>query len=56
MHSSDIPGREWSATTGKRSTRFSNGLITYDREIIKFPAADLAKIHAPLFAPTAQKE
>jgi beta-galactosidase/beta-glucuronidase len=25
-----------------------NGLITYDREIIKFPAADLAKIHAAL--------
>jgi len=33
-----------------------NGLITYDREIIKFPAADLAKIHAMLFARRTQME
>lgn len=27
-----------------------NGLLTYDREISKLPAADFARIHAPLFA------
>jgi hypothetical protein len=30
-----------------------NGLMTYDREVIKMPAADLAKWNAPLFGPAA---
>jgi len=33
-----------------------NGLITYDREVIKFPAEDLARIHAILMAPPARIE
>ena len=30
-----------------------NGYMTYDREVIKIPASDLRKLHAPFFQPTS---
>ncbi len=33
-----------------------NGLMTYDRKVIKLPAEDLARIHRQLFTPTAMAD
>ena len=47
-HRQGIAGGVYTQTTDVEEE--INGLVTYDRRVMKIPAAELRKIHAPLLA------